>query len=185
MVDFLDSLLRAGRPARILGLSARTADGKRLSDMTTTQAAQEIRNALKAKGINSRAVSVKCDQYSMGSSIRVSIKTLAVSLGDVRSIALKHELVRRDESGEILGGGNRFISVEYDWARLSEQVAAVAALLPTQPGDRAVVGALLVVAEGDDTFRICSVNGPDARCYGRSYCARTLIGLGVRASEAA
>lgn len=83
--------------------------------MTTTEYAAEIRQILKRKhGWNSRQVSVRAEYYSMGSSIEVEIKDAAVPLPTVKALAEKAEHVRRCEvSGEILGGGNRYVSVRY------------------------------------------------------------------------
>ena len=83
--------------------------------LTTTERAQGIRNGLKRAGIPSRAVSVRSSSFSMGSSIDISVKDISVRLDIVKAIAQQHEDVRRDEyTGEILGGGNRYVSVSYD-----------------------------------------------------------------------
>ena len=92
--------------------------------MTTTERAAAIRAALKAKGISSRAVSVRSDSYSMGSSIDICVKDPNVSLATVKRLAEPHESIRRCEySGEILSGGNRYVSVTYT----SEALDALAA----------------------------------------------------------
>jgi len=81
-------------------------------DSTTGRAAQ-IRAALKAKGWTSRDVSVRAHLYSMGSSIYVEIKNPTVPLSPVERIANAHESIDRDQFGDILSGGNRFVSVRY------------------------------------------------------------------------
>ena len=82
---------------------------------TTTDYAAEIRATLKARhGWNARQVSVRASYYSMGSSIDVTIKDPAISLPTVKAIAEGAEHIRRCEAtGEILGGGNRYVSVRY------------------------------------------------------------------------
>ena len=81
---------------------------------TTTEAAKTIRAALKMRGITSRQVSVRSDLYSLGSTIRVTIKDAAVSFDVVKEIAQGHQRVSRCEiTGEILGGGNRYVTVDY------------------------------------------------------------------------
>jgi len=81
---------------------------------TTKEAAQVIRSELKAAGIAARSVSVRIDCYSMGSSIKVTIKDPTVSKSKVEAIANRQSRVRRDDlTGEILCGGNRFVDVEY------------------------------------------------------------------------
>ncbi len=79
----------------------------------TTERAAIIRAALKAKGWSSRLVSVKADHFSMGSAIRISIKSAAVPFAEVKAIASEHESISRDASGEILSGGNRYLDISY------------------------------------------------------------------------
>lgn len=83
---------------------------------TTTDAAAAIRATLKAKGISSRAVSVRTDYYSMGSAIRIEVKDPTVSLAMVEDLASQHEQIQRDGWGEILGGGNRYVTARYSAA---------------------------------------------------------------------
>ncbi len=90
---------------------------------STTERAAIIRAALKAKGWTGRDVSVRADYYSMGSSIDIRIKNPAVPSAIVKKIAEEHERIHRCEiTGEILGGGNRYVSVTYT----SEALAALA-----------------------------------------------------------
>lgn len=82
---------------------------------TTKEAAATIRQALKARGWNSRMISVRGDNYSLGSSIRVTIKSDSIPMQVVRDIATGVEEIDRCEvTGEILSGGNRFVFVDYD-----------------------------------------------------------------------
>ncbi|MDE2098352.1 MAG: hypothetical protein KGL39_13950 [Patescibacteria group bacterium] len=83
--------------------------------MNTTESARIIRTELKKLGITSRQVSVRTDYYSMGSAIRITVKDPAVSLHQVTEIAQPHEDIDRDSvTGEILSGGNTYVTVEYD-----------------------------------------------------------------------
>lgn len=84
--------------------------------VTCTEASALIRAELKKRGWTSKHVSVRSDQYSSGSSIRVEIKDPGVPLSAVKATAEAQEHVRRDGFGEILSGGNRFVSVEYSQA---------------------------------------------------------------------
>lgn len=87
----------------------------------TAEHAADIRKALKSQhGWTSRQVSVKTHNYSMGSSIHVTIKDANVPLAVVSAIARKAERIHRDGYGEILGGGNRFVDVSYDWDTLKQ-----------------------------------------------------------------
>lgn len=82
------------------------------STQTTTEAAAEIRAELKKRGISSRQVSVRADYYSMGSSIEILIKDGAINHAKVKAIAEGKERIHRCQvTGEILGGGNRYVSV--------------------------------------------------------------------------
>lgn len=82
---------------------------------TTTEHAATIRDTLKrTHGWTSRQVSVRAEYFSMGSSIHVEIKDPAIPLPVVKAVAEQAEHIRRDEgTGEILGGGNRYVSVRY------------------------------------------------------------------------
>lgn len=83
--------------------------------MNTTEYAAKIRAELKRRhGWTSRQVSVRGDYFSMGSAIRVTIKDPAVPLEPVRRVAGEAEQIHRDQmTGEILGGGNRYVDVTY------------------------------------------------------------------------
>lgn len=82
--------------------------------MTTKERAAAIRAAYKAKGWTARDISVRFDRFSMGSSIDVRIKNPDVNFEAAKQIAEDHESVSRCQiSGEILSGGNRYVSVGY------------------------------------------------------------------------
>jgi hypothetical protein len=81
---------------------------------TTADRSAAIRHALKLRGWSGRDVSVKTHNYSMGSSIRVSIINPAVSFDVVEDIANAHESIDRDQFGDILSGGNRYVFVSYN-----------------------------------------------------------------------
>lgn len=83
--------------------------------MNTTEHAAAIRATLKRRhGWSSRDVSVRADHFSMGSAIRVAIKNPDVPFDTVQGVANAAEDIRRDASGEILSGGNRYVTVSYD-----------------------------------------------------------------------
>lgn len=97
------------------GLGQQPTGGPTMHDRkyeTTTDAAAVIRAAFKAKGWNSRQISVRTDYYSMGSSINVEIKDAAIPYYEAEAIAEGKERIDRCElTGEILSGGNRFVHV--------------------------------------------------------------------------
>mgnify|MGYP003146425933 FL=1 len=85
---------------------------------STAADAKTIRQEIKAElGHNTKAVSVRTSNYSMGSSIRVIIKKgVAVSdLDAITRIAKKKECVRRcHKTGEVLSGGNQHVTIDID-----------------------------------------------------------------------
>ena len=93
---------------------------------TAAEDSARIRKTRKsAKIANARQVSVKAKSYSMGSSLTISINDHTVDIKEVRTIAQSSEHVRRcDYSGEILSGGNRYLTVSYS-AEAAEAFAAL------------------------------------------------------------
>lgn len=82
---------------------------------TTTDQAAIIRETLKTKhGWTSRQVGIRAEYFSMGSAIRVTIKDASVIPSVVEAIANKAEKISRDQWGEILSGGNTYVTVSYD-----------------------------------------------------------------------
>lgn len=80
--------------------------------MITTERTKEIRTKLKkAHGITSRQVSVRTRH---GSSINVDINDPEVDIKEVENIAKGYENYQRCHvTGEILGGGNTFVFIDY------------------------------------------------------------------------
>lgn len=110
--------------------------------------AAKIRAALKARGITSRQVSVKSSSFSMGSAIDVTIKAPGISVKMVREIAETFERVSRCEiTGEILSGGNRYVSVTLDWRMLD---AAAERFMPWLKALEITGNSMLPVPEMDD-----------------------------------
>jgi hypothetical protein len=80
-------------------------------------AAQKIRNDLRAAGYALRAFSIRSSKTG---SVTVEIKDASIAKGEITQIACQHEQIRRDEAtGEILQGGNTFVSVRYAHAALA------------------------------------------------------------------
>ena len=79
---------------------------------SATEIAKKIRKELKLQNINSKQVSVRSEYFSMGQAVRVSIIDTSVNPEAVRAIASSYERIHRDYStGDILGGGNTYITV--------------------------------------------------------------------------
>lgn len=86
--------------------------------MNTTEKSKVIRETIKKElGLNSRHVAVKTDNYSMGSSINLNIKSMEAyeNMDRIKEIAEGQEKIRRCEySMEILSGGNTFVFVRVE-----------------------------------------------------------------------
>lgn len=86
-----------------------------MTNTNTDSKANRLRAALKAAGFNARAVSVRHEHYSMGSTIHVTIMRAGIRLADVEKIASEFESVSRcSVTGEILNGGNTYLRVQHD-----------------------------------------------------------------------
>jgi len=87
----------------------------------STETAKKIRKALKDKGFNIKDFSVRSRSGSLSSSVNVFIKNIKVDIDEVKEITRRFkEIDYCEASGEILGGGNTFVFVEYDWEVLQE-----------------------------------------------------------------
>ena len=135
------------------------------------EAAAEIRGNLKKfYGITSRQVSVRAKSFSMGSAIDITVNDPAVDIREVRNAADSKEKIRYCEySGEILSGGNRYLSVGYGRkaaeafaAANAEAIAKLLAVLPERGSNTSgpevqIDGKTLVVMRGQ--------NGCDLNLY--------------------
>jgi len=120
--------------------------------ITAAEAAARIRTELKrAHGWTSRQVSVRAENFSLGSAVNVVIKDAAIPLPIVKRIAERAEDIRRDHTGEILSGGNRYVSVHY-----SDEAMRIFARRYVDAVQRAVTD----LGEGD-TSRLVPVAGTD------------------------
>ncbi len=81
--------------------------------LTNKELRQAIRNLLKEKGIKRNDVSVRVSGgYS--SAVNITVKNPKISRRQVEQIVKDYQNVERDErTGEILGGANTYIFVEY------------------------------------------------------------------------
>ena len=105
--------------------------------MTTTnlRPADALRAALKAAGFNARRVSVR----EHHSTLRVTVRDPSASLTRVKKIAAPFESVRHCQAtGEILSGGNTFLSCEYSDALVAPIKVAIAKVLDAAPQDEYV-----------------------------------------------
>lgn len=81
------------------------------------QTAKAIRQQIKTQlGYSSRKVSVRQRQGGLSYCFQVTVKDLDIPLEPIEKIARKFKEVDKCErTGEILGGGNTYVFVEYDW----------------------------------------------------------------------
>jgi len=98
--------------------------------MSTSSSATNLRAALKTAGYSARQVTVR----QRHSTLDVTIRVAGISHTKVSTIASAFESVRRCEaSGEILLGGNVFVSVEYADALVGPLKASILATLDAAP----------------------------------------------------
>jgi hypothetical protein len=165
--------------------------------MNATEHAAQIRATLKREhGWSSRQVSIRAEYFSMGSSIDVTVKDPTIPLPTVKRVAEGAESIRRCEvSGEILSGGNRYVSVRYSHEAQAEigarYVAAVQVAIDAVPVDSNRLEPV-----GDTGFLVGRPNawlltlwGPDsAGCLGQHSGAQSIaetVGNLIVAREAA
>lgn len=126
---------------------------KTMSYTTSADDARTIRAEYKANGWNRNHVSVRASNYSMGSSISIEIKSPTVDIEKAAGIAkrIAEKISRCEITGEILSGGNRFVSV-----RLSDDLCDVLA----ERYEDAVTAAIATVEKGIGF--LATIEGTDA-----------------------
>lgn len=118
----------------------------------SAEAAARMRAAFKSQGWGRNDVSVRSSNYSMGSSVTVSVKSARVDFAIAERVAESEEHVSRDQFGDILSGGNFFVFVNLD----SDFREAMA-----QPWLEPIQNALANVPE-DGSSQLFTVEGADA-----------------------
>lgn len=103
------------------------ANSNNVELLTTTDRAAAIRADLKKiLGAGSRDVSVRCEKYSMGATIHVTVKTSCLKLAEVEAIADAYQTVDRCAlTGDILNGGNTYVRTEYTDEALAPLMAQI------------------------------------------------------------
>ena len=113
--------------------------------MGMSNAAVAIRTDLKAAGYALRAFSIRSSRTG---SVTVEIKDPSIAKRRITEIACAHQHIDRDRAtGEILGGGNTFVSVRYSHEALEAAAGELTARL--RAGERSF-GSLHVDGEGPD-----------------------------------
>lgn len=84
--------------------------------MTNKELSQAVANDLKAAGFNRKDFSIKSSYAGYSQACDIYIKNPLVRISEVEAIVKKHSSIDYDErSGEILAGGNTYISVSYEY----------------------------------------------------------------------
>jgi len=146
--------------------------------MDTAVAAKEIRTQLKAKGWNTRKISVRSDRYSMGSTIRVEIKDPSIPLTEVAAVAEPFARVHRCKvTGDILSGGNMHVDVEYSRDALEDLIMPLVEAM----GDTGTKLGELAIFKNDRDQWCAFGGGIGLVCGTQHWLARQLVMKGVRA----
>lgn len=125
---------------------------------TTTEEAREIRAAYKRRGWSSRMISVRTDYFSMGSAIHVTIKSPGIDESEAERIAKGAERISRCEiTGEILSGGNTYVSVNH-----SEECREILARRHTDALEKAIKTLVRI----GDRNRLEQIAGAGDACVG-------------------
>ena len=118
--------------------------------MSRNEKTAAIRKQLKAMGYNARQVSVRGSRCTYSSSIDVTIKDASVPLPAVKAVVDQYTAVRRCEvSGDILGGGNTYTSVDYAHDIVTAKAEQIEPQLSDEPGRDVVVEGVRVTRDND------------------------------------
>lgn len=142
--------------------------------------ANGLRSALKAAGYKANQVTVRDRGGSVDTSLEVTIRSAAVSVSAVTAIANKVSVVNRcTATGEILGGGNTFVTVSYSRDLIAPIQASIEAQILAGQGD-ATIGTISVhvdnLANSASPVYVgrASEDTSDLYCYGVDYAAKRL-----------
>lgn len=129
--------------------------------MTRSEKTKAIRQELKRRyGWTSRQVSVRGQPCTYSGSIDVTIKDPSVPLPLVEAVANQYKSVRRCEySGDILQGGNTYVTVEYDRELIERLATPVVEAASDEPGVSVEVGAGYSICRVNDRYK------PDTQEY--------------------
>jgi len=144
-----------------------------------TDTAKLIRSALKTLGYGPRDISIRARTTG---SVDVTIKRADVALDVIEPVVHQFEHVRRCESsGEILTGGNTFVTIDYSDSALIDATRLVAA---HRSQGRTVFGALHIGADAADadTVHVWEDHSHVGQ-YGEPYVSARLARLLARRGE--
>lgn len=139
--------------------------------------ADKARAILAAAGYKRTQVSVKYNGYT----VKVTIRDARVKLAKIRDLVAGLEKISRDESGEILCGGNTFLDIDYTQEALAPYVAqATAALAAVEMGKTARIGfhvAFVTKAGWDEEVRTLTQTekGHTVLAHGRAFGIEQIV----------
>lgn len=130
---------------------------------TPAQDAATIRAELKRRGWTSRDVSVRAESFSMGSAVRLTVKRPGIPVAVVEQIArdIAEKIDRCEITGEILSGGNRYVSASLD----GEAVAPLRSVLRRRLEEWPADGFWHPLVAG---IEVCRQPASGPSCYGLS-----------------
>lgn len=93
--------------------------------MTNKERTQAIKAELKKAGYTVKQVSVRSGNCGYSDKTDITVKDLSCNINEIRKICASFERIDYDQyNGEILAGGNTYISVQWDWKLINEATKA-------------------------------------------------------------
>jgi len=142
--------------------------------MSTKEKAEALRKAYKAKGWNSRMITVRVRSVTYSMAIDVTIRSAAVNYAEAKAMLLELESRRWCEaSGEELLGGNTYVGIEYAKEVLEPVCAKYKELIaPLEPGEWKEIDGVEVSREKDEpnTYHLVAMHADGmsgTNLYGR------------------
>ena len=84
--------------------------------MTNKERGQAIRAELKKAGYGTKQISVRSRFCGYSDATDITVKDITCNIEEIRKICKKYEKIDYDKySGDLLSGGNTYISVQWDW----------------------------------------------------------------------
>ncbi len=155
LIQINDNLLIMNNIISKIGTVADTQTADRLAPHN------ELQNGLTALGYTRRQVSIRRRRCGYSRCIDVMIRDTAVNVNKVQQVARQHEQISRDGWGELLEGGNTYITiftlaaVEAAWAEtyLPELPALINGLVGDQ-GQQTADGRFVLFLHGANMVKI-------------------------------
>jgi hypothetical protein len=124
--------------------------------MSARENAEKLRAEYKAKGWNSKKISVRVVPVTYSMSIEVTVRSLEVDFKAAKEMAEEYSNARTCEaSGETLLGGNTYVSVEWD-KKVSDPIVAGYAekIRPLAINESVEIDGITVTRENENEFSL-------------------------------